>query len=104
MTNDIRISKGSNHKIKRDPTAGKDKRLNKLIADIMSKEDTVETADDSSLDPCRYNRQFNFIKGRPGNPNFQTLILLFLMDLVKFIKMEFRCVKSLGQLVLLDMN
>ena len=48
---DDQITKGSNHKIKRDPTAGKDKRLNKLIADIMSKEDTVETADDSSLDP-----------------------------------------------------
>ena len=48
---DNRISKGSNHKIKCDPTAGKDKRLNKLIADIMSKEDAVETVDDSSLDP-----------------------------------------------------
>lgn len=87
---DDRITKGSNHKIKRDPTAGKDKRLNKLIADIMSKEDTVETADDSSLDP--------------DDTNVQTLILLFLMVLVKFTKMEFRCVKSLGLLVLLGTN
>ena len=48
---DDRITKGANHKIKCDPTSGKDKRLNKLITDIMTKEDTGEIVDDSSLNP-----------------------------------------------------
>ena len=70
----------------------------------MSKEDTVETADDSSLDPDDTTGVLIYLEKTFGNTNVQTLILLFLMVLVKFTKMEFRCVKSLGLLVLLGMN